>query len=69
MLAEVFCFCSVHFFSKLYQFKLERIQHNINNINILSRMYYCLRFYFNFIFIHVFCFVFVWFRGGGGGGH
>ena len=37
MLAEVFCFCFVHFLkSKLYLFKLERIQHNIN-INILSR--------------------------------
>ena len=54
-------------FSKLYSFKLERIQHNINNINILSRLelYYYLRVFF---LIHVFCFVFVWFLRWGWGG-
>ena len=52
-------------FSKLYSFKLERIQHNIN---ILSRLelYYYLRCFFLFMFFVLFLFG-SW--GGVGGVH
>ena len=47
----------VHFFSKLYKFKLERIQHNINNINILSRTVLLALFFRFFLFMFCFCLV------------
>ena len=57
-------------FSKVYSFKLERIQHNINNINILSRLelYYYLRCFFLFMLFY-FCLVPGVGLGGRGGVH
>ena len=51
-------------FSKLYKFKLERIQHNINNINILSRTVLLLV----FLFFSYSCFLFCLVPGVGVGG-
>ena len=53
-------------FSKLYKFKLEIIQHNINNINILSRTVLLL--VFLFLFFSYSCFLFCLVPGVGVGG-
>ena len=69
VLVVTWCACRVFFvsvlfiFSKLYSFKLERIQHNIN---VPSRTVLLLALFF-LIHVFLFCF-FVWFLGWGWGG-
>ena len=63
-----FLFLCCSFLVNFTNLSWKKIQHNINNINILSRTVLLLAFILFYFFIHVFVCLFVWFLGWGWGG-